>query len=168
MHCTAYFPIISTQSGVVMYASQLLIGVFYHHSIVQYLPRSFRVHLDITTPSLFTSHLLQRQFEVALKCHCKAIRKKKLHFAKQLLALEHDTQFFYGETHNRKEVKYFMAPRLRIYLNMISKKESIQHWKLSEDDWGVVFLPTSRTERPHAEISLLHECAAGQGGKAEK
>ena len=101
-------------------------------------------------PEFIQERVIYAQFEGALKRHRKAVSKRKRHFAEQLSALEHDTQFFYGGTHNRRGVKIFYGTEAHNLLKQDIKEgkhttlgvEGLYYSRdeyCEEDDWDVAF-----------------------------
>jgi hypothetical protein len=58
-------------------------------------------------PEFAEEKVIFKQFKSNLKSLRKAFREQKRHINQQMLALEHDTQFIYKDTHNKQGVKIF-------------------------------------------------------------
>ena len=129
-------------------------------------------------PEFIQEGVVYEQFEPALKRHRNAVKKRKRHFAEQLSALEHDTQFMYRDAHNRRGRKIFYGTQAHTLLKQDVKNGlhvsmgveglyySRDEYCEEDDDWDVAFF--RRRVRQEDLTQKFHYYMDVQRAKKEK
>ena len=129
-------------------------------------------------PEFIQEGVVYKQFEPALKRYCNAVKKRKRHFAEQLSALEHDTQFMYRDAHNRRGRKIFYGTQAHTLLKQDVKNGlhvsmgveglyySRDEYCEEDDDWDVAFF--RRRVRQEDLTQKFHYYMDVQRAKKEK
>ena len=129
-------------------------------------------------PEFIQEGVVYEQFESSLDRHRKAVKKKKRHFADQLSALEHDTQFMYQDTHDRRGRRIFYGTQAHTFLKQDVKNGlhlsmgveglyySRDEYCEVDDDWDVAFF--RRRVRQEDLTQKFHYHMEVQRAKKEK